>query len=244
MFEESLVESTGVLAQRSRWPVVLSFGAQLIVAAAIITIPLLHPEVLQIHAPLQSLVAPRFKAPDPPPPQRVRVVATEATNAFTAPSNPQPINTGASKIPAMDTGADPGPAPSGASMIVGMNSSGAALPFGSPSSSGPHVVRAEPAGSSAPARISQGVIAGLLVNPIRPDYPAIAKATHTEGTVIVHAIISKSGHIESAQAISGPGLLRGAALQAVERAQYRPYLLNGLPTEVETTISIVFHLNS
>jgi protein TonB len=67
--------------------------------------------------------------------------------------------------------------------------------------------------------------------------------THTEGTVIVHAIISKSGHIESAEVVSGPALLRQSALDAVEAARYQPYLLNHQPTEVETTITITFHMN-
>ena len=52
-----------------------------------------------------------------------------------------------------------------------------------------------------------------------------------EGTVVVRAIISRSGSIESAQALSGPTMLQQAALEAVERARYRPFLLNGQPTE-------------
>jgi protein TonB len=64
-----------------------------------------------------------------------------------------------------------------------------------------------------------------------------------EGTVIIHAIISKDGHIESANAVSGPPMLQGSALEAVRAARYRPYLLTGLPTEVDTTFSIVFRLN-
>jgi protein TonB len=37
-------------------------------------------------------------------------------------------------------------------------------------------------------------------------------------------------------------MLRQAALDAVSAARYRPYLLNGQPTEVETTITVVFTL--
>jgi protein TonB len=39
-------------------------------------------------------------------------------------------------------------------------------------------------------------------------------------------------------------MLQDAALQAVRAARYRPYLLNGQPTEVETTVSINFRLGS
>jgi protein TonB len=84
----------------------------------------------------------------------------------------------------------------------------------------------------------------MLLAPIQPLYPPIAKAAHREGTVIIHAIISKEGRIESANVVSGPAMLTGAALDAVRNAHYRPYLLNGQPTEVETTFSINFRLSS
>jgi protein TonB len=87
-------------------------------------------------------------------------------------------------------------------------------------------------------------MAGSLLGPITPEYPMIAKLSHTEGTVVVQAVISKSGRIESAHVVSGPVVLQGAALQAVRAARYRPFLLNGLPTEVETTVSITFRMGS
>lgn len=92
-------------------------------------------------------------------------------------------------------------------------------------------------------RISSGVSAGLLLAPIRPVYPAIAKVAHIEGTVSVQAIISKTGAVESARAVSGPVMLQAAALDAVTKARYKPYLLNGEPTEVDTTFTVAFHLN-
>jgi protein TonB len=95
---------------------------------------------------------------------------------------------------------------------------------------------------SGPIHVSRGVSAGLLLAPIRPIYPAIAISTRTEGVVVIEAIISKSGHIESAHATRGPELLRNAALEAVRSAHYSPYLLNGSPTEVETTITVNFKL--
>jgi protein TonB len=62
--------------------------------------------------------------------------------------------------------------------------------------------------------------------------------------VVVQAIISRTGRIESAHVISGPEILQTAALDAVKQARYRPYLLNNEPTEVETTITINFRLGS
>jgi protein TonB len=88
------------------------------------------------------------------------------------------------------------------------------------------------------------VTAGLLIGQITPVYPTIARISRTEGVVVVHALISKTGNIESARAVSGPAMLQAAAVAAVQQAHYRPYLLNGSPTEVDTTVTINFKLGS
>ena len=94
----------------------------------------------------------------------------------------------------------------------------------------------------APARInvSTGVMQGRLLAPIRPVYPAIAKAARVEGSVVVEAVISRMGTIESLRVVSGPAMLQNAALEAIREARYQPYRLNGEPTEVQTTITVNF----
>jgi protein TonB len=62
------------------------------------------------------------------------------------------------------------------------------------------------------------------------------------GTVVLQGIIAKDGHIKNLKVVSGPSLLQDAALDAVRQWMYRPYLLNGEPVEVETTINVVFTL--
>jgi protein TonB len=61
--------------------------------------------------------------------------------------------------------------------------------------------------------------------------------------VVVEATISKQGTVEHARAVSGPPMLAGAALSAIEQARYQPYKLSGEPVEVETTINVVFKLS-
>jgi protein TonB len=70
----------------------------------------------------------------------------------------------------------------------------------------------------------------------------VSRAAHVEGTVVIDAIISRAGSIESAHVLSGPPMLQAAALAAVRQARYRPFLLNGQPTEVQTTITINFRM--
>lgn len=91
-------------------------------------------------------------------------------------------------------------------------------------------------------RISTRVLEGLLLFKTAPPYPVLAKATRTEGTVVLEAIISKAGAIENLHVVSGPPMLRQAAFDAVRTWRYRPYLLDGQPTEVETTVNVIFSL--
>ena len=114
----------------------------------------------------------------------------------------------------------------------------AGIGFGSLEATGPSV-RVK---SSVPTRISSGVSSGMLLGAIRPVYPAIARAAGVSGTVVVSARIDKTGRIVGAVIVSGPGMLRSAALEAVEAARYRPYLLNGEATEVETSIVVNFRI--
>jgi protein TonB len=61
---------------------------------------------------------------------------------------------------------------------------------------------------------------------------------------VIQATISKAGTIENPHVISGPVMLRQAALDAVKTWRFRPYLLDGQPVEVETSVNVVFNLGS
>ncbi|MFY9948808.1 MAG: energy transducer TonB, partial [Candidatus Sulfotelmatobacter sp.] len=93
-------------------------------------------------------------------------------------------------------------------------------------------------------RISQGVTTGLLIQKIEPTYPTIAKAARIQGNVVLRAIINKEGVIQDLQLVSGHPMLVPAAIEAVKHWRYRPYLLNGQPVEVETTVTVIFLLTN
>jgi TonB family protein len=90
--------------------------------------------------------------------------------------------------------------------------------------------------------ISGGVARSNLVQSTPPLYPAVAKAAYVQGTVVLEAIINKEGHIRDLQVVSGPPLLQQAAIDAVTQWVYRPYLFNGKPVEVRTTVNVIFTL--
>jgi len=240
MFEESLLESAHLIRPQSRWTTAASFAIQASIAAIIITIPLLHPQALTLHRAELTLTPPPHDPPKPPPQKPVHVEATEASGP-TAPATQQPsaLQQTIRQLNPNTPGDEP-PAPG-----TGINMASNTNPLASigPTTTSP-AIAITPTAKPGPLNISTGVGVGLLLAPIRPIYPPIAIAARKEGTVVIHAIISKTGRIESATAESGPLMLQGAALDAVRAARYRPYLLNGQPTEVDTTFNVVFRLNN
>jgi TonB family protein len=88
--------------------------------------------------------------------------------------------------------------------------------------------------------VSAGVAARMLKTKIDPVYPAEALKDHVWGMVVLHATISNKGGVEALHVISGPASLQQAALDAVRQWTYRPYLLDNIPVEVETTIDVNF----
>ncbi len=239
MFEDSLMESTARIRTRSKCFAIGSFTLQALLLAALAIYPLVHPAKLPKQALMMLLTAPSVPASPANLPQRATAAA----------SHPQPImidNPLAApiRIPQhMAANADYGPPPTAVDTGFGGTGAGtdSAL-FSTLGPSAPPVVKAvQPKG---PIHISSGVATGQLLAPIQPVYPAIARAARIQGTVVVQAIISKSGAIEQLHVVSGPPMLQGAATEAIQRARYRPFLLNGEPVAVETTINVVFTLGS
>ena len=100
--------------------------------------------------------------------------------------------------------------------------------------------------SASPIRISvsAAVMQSNLISRTMPVYPTIAKIKRIGGTVTLQASISKTGTVEDLTIVSGPMELRQSALDAVSTWNFRPYLLNGEPVEVQTQINVVFSLDA
>ncbi len=75
-----------------------------------------------------------------------------------------------------------------------------------------------------------------------PAYTAVAKAARIEGTVVLRVVINKAGTLDEVQVLSGPPLLQQSALATVKTWQYQPYLLNGQPARVISTVNLVYQL--
>jgi len=90
--------------------------------------------------------------------------------------------------------------------------------------------------------VSAGVAVGMLIHKTQPVYPAIARSARVQGTVVLQAKISVTGKVTNLQVVSGPPMLRQGAIDAVKTWVYKPYTLNNQPTEVDTTVNVVFSL--
>ena len=83
-----------------------------------------------------------------------------------------------------------------------------------------------------------------MVKMVKPEYPAHLKASGTEGTVLLEAVIGRDGHIVNIQPMNTQvhADLTKAATDAVTLWQYEPTYLNGQPVEVVTAITVNFTL--
>jgi TonB family protein len=91
--------------------------------------------------------------------------------------------------------------------------------------------------------VSGSVMQGHIVSQERPVYPDRAKHNHVSGTVRLGAIIGSDGKIRSLKFASIPDADLGiAAVAAVRHWRYQPYLLNGVPVDVQTEITVNFEI--
>jgi protein TonB len=200
-------------------------------------IPLLYPEVMPKTVIATFLMAPPPPPPPPPPPTIIKVakIETELDNGSlrTPTKIPEKIKiVKEEEAPPQQTAGIPGGVAGG---VPGGAMGGVIGSLIGGTGSVPKVTLNR-------VRVSGGVIEGNLIRKIQPIYPALAKTARIQGTVVLHAVISKQGNVENLSVLSGHPMLVQTALDAVKQWKYKPYYLNGEPVEVETTVTINFNL--
>jgi len=249
MFSDSLLEF-GVQRKRKFFATTTSFILNCLALGVLLVLPLAFTEELPKAQLLTFLTAPPPPPPPPPPAaaQVQRVIHEIQTDLLNTgqlrtpsriPQKVQMIKEEEAPPPMAATGGVVGGVPGGipggqlGGVIGGIVNSAnlAAVPKFVP------VVPQR-------VRISQGVTRGLLIHRVEPTYPALARAARIQGDVVLSAIISTNGDIQNLQLVSGHPMLVPSALAAVKQWRYKPYLLNGQPVEVETTITVIFALTS
>jgi TonB family protein len=92
-----------------------------------------------------------------------------------------------------------------------------------------------------PVKIGGQVKEPKLLSSTLPVYPAFAKEAHVEGDVIIRTTIDKNGNVTHMEIVSGPTMLRQAALAALGRWKYEPSKLDGQAVAVQMLVTIKFH---
>jgi periplasmic protein TonB len=232
----------------------ISVAIHAAIVAAVLIVPLFYTQVIDLHRfEITYLAAPLVPAPPPPPPPASPVVARQAprkalpaTAKLTMPiaipkAIPVPSNApeAASDLVAGVTGGVAGGVPGG--QIGGVLSGivGSTGPVAPP----PPPPVAEALAPSGPLHVGGEVKAPRELYKPQPKYPLLAMQARIEGDVQIDAVIDKDGNVVQVRAISGPGLLIPAALEAVKHWKYEPTYLNGVPWPLELTVHVTFTLS-
>jgi protein TonB len=175
---------------------------------------------------LEQVESTPVKSPDKvPAASQTRLMETQLAAPTRLPQNAKSVATGDAPPPSSLGGAS-------MAALNGNNTMGNVFSASSNARvSGPRVVS-----------VSAGVAVGMLVHQTPPLYPPIARSARVQGTVVLNATISRTGRVTNIKVLSGPPMLRQAAIDAVKTWQYKPYMLNNEPTEAETTINVAFSL--
>jgi protein TonB len=248
IFENILLVSTLGHRSRRRWTTVASFFFLFLVIGVLLLLPLWFTEDLPKPQLLTLLEAPPPPPPPPPPaapaPAKIVKVASKIANSrlqtpSRIPPKVQMIKEDDAPPPAAVTSGVVGGVPG---EIRGGQLGGVIGGIISSSSVSAVPTLPKPVPTAQRVRVSQGVINGLLIKRVEATYPSVAQEARIQGVVLLTAIIGKDGSVQRLQLVSGNPLLAPAAIAAVQQWRYKPFVLDGQPIEVETTITVTFHV--
>ena len=77
---------------------------------------------------------------------------------------------------------------------------------------------------------------------VEPQYPEAAREQNVQGVVVLEVHMGTDGGVQDVQVVSGPRLLTQAAIDAVKQWKFKPQVVNGIPVEMQTRITLNFRL--
>jgi periplasmic protein TonB len=182
-------------------------------------------------------------------------VATAATNVGVAISQPPSLKAPTSTdqpgapravppvttlTPSVSTASTtvPGNAPTTSSVAI-PSSLRSQLASSTPDASGAKPLEAAMA-AIEPVNLSESATWGLLAQKVEPAYPDAAKASGQRGSVTMQVLIGRDGTVQDAKFLQGSLIFARSAIDAVKQWHFKPYLLNGRPASVQSTITLSF----
>jgi len=88
--------------------------------------------------------------------------------------------------------------------------------------------------------VAPEVMEGHCITKLSPVYPQADGTARKKATVVVRAVIWKSGSVSPVRVVSGDSSLEAQATNAVRLWRYKPFLRDGEPMDVTTDISVDF----
>lgn len=98
-------------------------------------------------------------------------------------------------------------------------------------------------GTDRTLKVSSAVMAGQRISGPNPIYPPQAKADKVQGPVVLSLKINKDGepiNVHVKQGVRSD--LDESAVTAVQQWRWKPFLLNGDPIDVKTTVTVTYSL--
>ena len=90
--------------------------------------------------------------------------------------------------------------------------------------------------SIEPVSVSESSERPLLIDQPPIPYPSTAKGQR--GTVVLQVLIGRDGTVQDAKFLQGSLVFARAAIDGTKKWKFKPYMLNGRPVSVQTTLSI------
>jgi TonB family protein len=89
-------------------------------------------------------------------------------------------------------------------------------------------------------QVSGWVMAAHLLTTVAPDPPKTPIGLCSSAVVTLDVVVEKDGSVGTVKVSGGYEDLQDSAAKAVKQWTYRPYLLNGAPARVETTVMVLY----
>ena len=84
----------------------------------------------------------------------------------------------------------------------------------------------------------------IVTRSVQPAYPLLARQMKVQGSVILQALISKEGTIQSLHLLRGPSILASAAEDAVRQWHFKPHYQGSDPVETQAKITVNFTIST
>ena len=113
----------------------------------------------------------------------------------------------------------------------------------SPAARAPETAASITANAAERVQMSAGT-AEIVSQPVKPDYPMLARQMRVQGSVILQALIGRDGAIQDLHVLSGPTILADAAQEAVRQWRFKPHYIGSDAVETQAKITVNFTIST